>query len=317
MVLDLEGRLVLANPMAQNLLAGPWSEELYERVVGLRHGAAAEHVEWEFGTASFEALASSVEMDGKEIGTVIVLRDITRLKELDRLKSQFVATVSHELRTPLANITLYLSLLQKNQGEREVHYYETLERETERLTIMIEDLLDLSKLDALRQVKYQRLALDALITELVEAQRPICDAKRIDLSYISHGDPIILANRDHLIQVFTNLIANAIAYTPAGEKIELRLSSPVDVKDRPGVLVEVEDGGVGIPRDELPYIFDRFYRGRMAQQLKIHGSGLGLAIVREIIEGHGGSISVQSDIGQGTCFRLWLPITEGGEIENG
>jgi signal transduction histidine kinase len=317
MVLDLEGRLVLANPKAQDLLAGSWSEELYERVVSLRHGIPGEHVEWEFGTASFEALASSVEMDDQEIGTVIVLREITRLKELDRLKSQFVATVSHELRTPLANITLYLSLLRRNQGDRDPHYYETLERETERLTIMIEDLLDLSRLDAQREVKFDRLRLRNLLAEIAEGQQPVCESKRIELIYLPEGDPIILANRDHLIQVFTNLIANAIAYTPAGEKIQLRLSSTVYKHDRPGVNIEVEDSGVGIPTDELPYVFDRFYRGRMAQQLKIHGSGLGLAIVREIVEGHGGDISVQSDIGQGTCFQLWLPLAEGGENENG
>jgi two-component system phosphate regulon sensor histidine kinase PhoR len=233
------------------------------------------------------------------------------------LKSQFVATVSHELRTPLANIKLYLSLLRRSQVDRESHYFQTLESETERLTTMIEDLLDLSRLDAEQKIEFHAVALGELLEEIVEAQRPVCANKRLELTYDAQGKPQIMGNRDRLIQVFTNLLANAIAYTPAGDSIQVRLMPAECSEDKVGVVVEVEDSGMGIPADELPYVFDRFYHGRMAQQLKIHGSGLGLAIVREIIEGHGGSISVRSDLGRGTCIRLWLPLAEGGEMHYG
>jgi two-component system phosphate regulon sensor histidine kinase PhoR len=317
MVLDLEGRLIMANPMAQSLLGRVWSEQIYQRVVDLQKDGTQEQATWEFGAESFEALASNVVLDGQVIGTVIVLRDITRLKELDRLKSQFVATVSHELRTPLANIKLYLSLLRRSQAEREPHYFQTLETETERLTTMIEDLLDLSRLDTELKVEFRPLALGDLLREIIKTQRPVCANKRIDLVFKATDQPLVMGNRDRLIQVFTNLLANAIAYTPAGDSIHVRMGISTSADDKLGAYVEVEDTGVGIPADELPYVFDRFYRGRMAQQLKIHGSGLGLAIVREIIESHGGNISVSSDIGKGTCFRLWLPLAEGGEDNYG
>lgn len=317
MVLDLEGRLVLANPTAQSLLGRVWSDQLYQHVVELQQDENHEQASWEFGSESFEALASNVDLDGQVIGTVVVLRNITRLKELDRLKTQFVATVSHELRTPLANIKLYLSLLRRRNVDRESHYFQTLDRETERLTTMIEDLLDLSRLDAEKQVAFHPLELGDLMLEIIEAQRPVCANKRLTLRYKADGHMQIVGNRDRLIQVFTNLIANAIAYTPAGGSIAVQVKSTERVDDKVGVIIEVEDTGMGIPADELPYVFDRFYRGRMAQQLKIHGSGLGLAIVREIVESHGGNISVRSGIGKGTCFRIWLPLAEGGEEHHG
>jgi two-component system phosphate regulon sensor histidine kinase PhoR len=313
MALDLEGRLVLANPMAQSLLSGPWSEQLYQHIVELQQDAEQDQASWEFGPESFEALASKVELEGRVIGTVIALRNITRLKELDRLKSQFVATVSHELRTPLANIKLYLSLLRRSKGERDPHYFQTLVSETDRLTSMIEDLLDLSRLDGERQIEFRPLQLGELVDEIVAAQRPICAYKRLTLDFSVSGQASILGNRDRLIQVFTNLMANAIAYTPTGGTIRIRLLPIEFVQEQAGVVVEVEDTGMGIPAEELPYVFDRFYRGRMAQQLRIHGSGLGLAIVSDIVEGHGGTIGVSSRMGQGTCFRLWLPIVDGGE----
>ena len=317
MVLDLEGRLVLANPTAQSLLGGPWSEQLYQSVVELQKDESREQTSWEFGPESFEALASNVELEERVIGTVIVLRNITRLQELDRLKSQFVATVSHELRTPLANIKLYLSLLRRSSGEPESHYFQTLGSETDRLTAMIEDLLDLSRLDAEQQIEFSPIELSDLLEEIVQTQRPICANKRLSLEYEAGGNSRVLGNRDRLIQVFTNLMANAIAYTPAGGSVRIRLHPGKPAQASAGVVIEVEDSGMGIPADELPYVFDRFYRGRMAQQLKIHGSGLGLAIVRDIIEGHGGTITVRSDIEQGTSFELWLPIAERGERNHG
>lgn len=316
MVLDLEGRLVLANPTAQALLSGAWSEQLYQRVLDLQMDEEHGQASWEFGNQSFEALASHVELEDQVIGTVVVLRNITRLKELDRLKSQFVATVSHELRTPLANIKLYLSLLRRSQGEPESHYFQTLNSETDRLTTMIEDLLDLSRLETEPQDGFELIHLGDFVAEIVETQKPVCASKRLALVYEPKVNPQVWGNQDRLIQVFTNLMANAISYTPAGKTIWIRIGPAGESHPR-GVVVEVEDSGMGIPADELPYVFDRFYRGRMAQQLKIHGSGLGLSIVREIIESHGGNISVRSDIGNGTRFQIWLPIGEGGENHHG
>ncbi len=317
MVLDLEGRLILANPMAQSLLSRAWSEQLYQRVVALQQDTTQDQASWEFGSESFEALSSNVDLDGQIIGTVIVLRDITRLKELDRLKSQFVATVSHELRTPLANIKLYLSLLRRSQVDGDSHYYKTLDSETQRLTTMIEDLLDLSRLDSEQKIAFHPLDLRTLLEEIIETQRPMCVEKRIDLTYDLEGTPRILGNHDRLIQVFTNLFANALAYTPAGNSIAISLRPSMEGEPAKGVVVIVDDTGMGIPAEEIPYVFDRFYRGTMAQQLKIHGSGLGLAIVREIVESHGGTITVQSGIGRGTSFRLWFPLAGSGEDNNG
>ena len=249
--------------------------------------------------------------DGAPINFVGVHHDISSLKELDRLKSQFVSDVSHELRTPLTNIRLYLDLLaQTEYDQRAARYMETLSRESDRLRALIEDLLSLSRLES-RAVAFAREAVDVnrMLMALAEDRERLL-AKRglgLELECEAHL-PLVLGDEKLLSQVFTNLLTNAMNYTPEGGRITLRSRSQ-SAGEHHWVVVEVNDTGLGIPPEEQPMIFRRFFRGRASGDGAIPGTGLGLAICKEIAEQHGGRITVTSDgiPGQGSTFTVWLP----------
>jgi len=260
---------------------------------------------------AFRAWASPVTLGDLAVGTVVVLRDISRLRELDRLKSHFVATVSHELRTPLANIKLYLSLLRRGHEQRRGQYVQVLEEETGRLSAMIEDLLDLSRLEAMREVEPgEPVELRGLLRQVMESLRPSFAAKSIDARLEEGPSPVVVGRRDQLIQVFTNLLSNSVQYTPSGGWVRLRIQDGEPDSQPRMASVAVQDGGQGIPEKDLPYIFDRFYRGSLARSSNLPGSGLGLAIVREILDRHQGRITVLSRLGEGSTFTVWLPQGE-------
>jgi two-component system sensor histidine kinase ResE len=311
-VLDLEGELVLTNPVAQTLLEGPKSSEVLAQIGRLhaQGGVVSEQVE--LGELTFQALASPVKLGDLAVGTVIVLRDISRLRELDRLKSQFVATVSHELRTPLANIKLYLSLLRRGREDRREQYLGVLEQEAGRLGDMIEDLLNLSRLESRAQVEGVELVeLRPMLEQVVENHRPSFQAKDLKVEVVGESGETVPANRNQLIQVFTNLLSNAINYTAPGGWVRLCVEGVVDVGGEPMMGVAVQDNGPGIPDEDLPYIFERFYRGSLARVHHIPGSGLGLSIVSEILKRHGGQVRVSSTVGGGSTFTVYLPSGEG------
>ncbi len=308
LVFDLEGDLVMANSQAQNLMAGEWSEGVLTQISRL-HGAKSRVQEsFDIGEASFQALASPVELDGGSIGTVIILRDITRLQELDRLKSKFVATVSHELRTPLANIKVYLSLLRRSKEDNQERYLGVLNQETDRLTSMIEELLDLSRLESKKEIEMEPVEITEILDHVVERHRPTCEEKGIHLAHETENAVMVLGNRDQLIRLFTNLVANAATYTDPGGVISLNTTREEEKDGIAYVCVEVRDNGVGISEGDQPFLFDRFYRGTMARKNNIPGSGLGLAIVREIVNLHGGLVAVESEVGVGSVFTVRLPL---------
>ena len=308
LVFDLEGDLVMANPQAQNMMAGEWSEGVLTQISRLHGEKGRIQESFDIGEASFQALASPVELDGDSIGTVIVLRDITRLQELDRLKSEFVATVSHELRTPLANIKVYLSLLQRSKQANRQRYLGVLNQETDRLTSMIEELLDLSRLESQKEIEMEPVEMTDILAQVVEQHRPTCDEKGIHIAHETEGSVRVLGNSDQLIRLFTNLVANAATYTDPGGMISLNISGEKEEDGIAYVCVDVRDDGVGISEEDQPFLFDRFYRGTMARKHRIPGSGLGLAIVREIVNLHGGRVGVESDVGVGSVFTVWLPL---------
>ncbi|MCJ7513262.1 MAG: GAF domain-containing protein [Anaerolineales bacterium] len=237
--------------------------------------------------------------------------DISGLKAQDRLKTQFVSDVSHELRTPLTNIRLYLDLLGETADTQKLlRYRETLIREAERLTGLIDDLLSLSRLESgTAQINPVVVHLNEIVTSLVQDRRALAARSGLLLDVVcdpdlppTRGDPRLLA------QVFTNLLTNAMNYTPSGGQVTLctlRRESPEGFWS----IVEVADSGPGIPIDEQPLLFRRFFRGRAGQARGIPGTGLGLAICKEIIEHHQGRITVESQgvPGKGTCFTVWLP----------
>ncbi len=313
LVLDLNGRLVLANPVAQRLLEGPRAGDLVAHIGRLHAQGGVVSEQLELGAMTLQALASPVTQEDLAIGTVIVLRDITRLRELDRLKSQFVATVSHELRTPLANIKLYLSLLRKGREDRRDQYQQVLERETGRLSDMIEDLLDLSRLEGRPQViEREPVEVVPLLEQVVENLRPSFVAKGLRLGLEGSHRVIVPINRNQVVRVLTNLLSNALQYTAPGGWVRVKLEPEEQINGRAMMRVDVQDNGQGIAEEDLPYIFERFYRGQQARDSQVPGSGLGLAIVHDIVERHGGRVEAVSQLGEGSTFTVWLPLDQGG-----
>jgi signal transduction histidine kinase len=237
----------------------------------------------------------------------------TQLQELDRLKTEFVSNVTHELRTPITNILLYLDLLRLSPAaERSAHYLDVLKSESVRLGGLIEDLLTLSRLErGAIAMDVEPHPLDALLAEVLVAQTPSAHSRGVDLGHDPNLDlPVALVSRTQILQVFTNLVANAIAYARPGG--EVRLSTrEATVGERALVGARVFNDGPPIDPEDLPHIFDRFYRGRTGQESGQPGTGLGLAISREIVERHAGWIEVESGT-EGTAFTVWLPAPPAG-----
>ncbi|MDI6853286.1 MAG: response regulator [Deltaproteobacteria bacterium] len=246
--------------------------------------------------------------DRETLGTVTVLHDITGFKELDRLKSDFVNLVSHELRSPLSSIIMqHKVILEGLAGDLTDKQREMLTRAHDKmqgLLDLINDLLDLAKIESgHRHLEQVPLDLGEVINEVAEFLRVKAEEQNISLEVSLPPElPRILADRRGIEEVFTNLLTNAIKYSPDGGAVRIAAVSHVDY-----VEAAVSDQGIGIEEDEIPKIFDKFYRVKHPKTRQVLGTGLGLAIVKNIIEAHRGSIKVESQLGKGTTFKVLLP----------
>ncbi len=313
-VTDRAGNLVRANPAAERLLSSARAEGtdlvafIRDLALGFRPPTAQSTVVIAGRTYQAQAAPVRGETEG-DLGAVVVLRDVTYFKELDQLKSEFVSNVSHELRTPLANLKLYLTLLEKGRPERRATHLRVLNQEVRRLETLIEDILDLSRLETRgEQAERIPLQMDEIVQQVVQSLAPQATSRNVNLSFEPSPVPPVKANRDQIIQLVTNLVANAINYTEAGGKIVLTLGVMVREGKR-WVALAVKDTGVGIAPSELPHIFDRFYRGERQRHMA-PGTGLGLAIVKEILDLHQGWIDVKSHPGMGSTFTVGLPALD-------
>lgn len=240
--------------------------------------------------------------------TSILQATVEQLQELDRLKSAFVGIVSHELRTPLTPIkTLVENLLDGVGGslsEQQHHYLSRIQANADRLTRMLNELLDLSKIEAGKtELRPTVLSIQELIADVLDVLQPLAQQKSITMEVTSlDGIPKVHADRDKLYEVLANLVDNAIKFTPSGGRIQIGTKV---LNDR-YIRVEVSDTGCGIPEEDLPKIFDKFYR--VHSLLSNHaGAGLGLAIAKGLIELHGGTIGVESTSGKGSHFYFTVP----------
>jgi len=233
-----------------------------------------------------------------------------RLLELDRLKSEFVSNVSHELRTPITNILLYLDLLaQPGRADRAAAYLGILKNEAHRLGKLIEDLLTLSRMErGALPPDVEPHSLDPLVAEVLASHLVRAAAKGIEVMHDPNPSlPVVRVSRDQMSQVFTNLVANAVAYTPPGGMIHVACDEG-QIGDRRYAVVRVHNSGPPIEAGDLAHLFERFFRGRNARESVELGTGLGLAITKEIVERHHGWIAVDSREGYGTTFAVWLPV---------
>lgn len=231
-----------------------------------------------------------------------------RLKELDRLKSKFVSDVSHELRSPITNLALYLELLEHARPEKQSHYLTILKNQTKRLIQLVEDILNLSRLEAGKDdLVFSPVDLNAITRQVAVAHRLRAQEAGLILAFEPAPDlPSIVGDPNQLTQVVTNLVDNAINYTPEGT---VSISTRLDSKTGQ-VCLAVKDSGSGIGSPDLAHIFERFYRGQYASDYSIPGTGLGLAIVKEIVDLHHGTVTVASAETEGTTFKVWLPLAD-------
>jgi two-component system NtrC family sensor kinase len=252
---------------------------------------------------TFNAQLSPVE----GVGYVLMMQDITHLKELDRIKSEFVFTVSHDLRTPLTTIQGYVGLLERvgelNGEQRE--FVKRIRVSIADITDLIGELLDLGRIEAGYDLEMEPLHLESIITAVVAEFEPQAVQKRQELRWKRRTMPVVRGNPRRLRQVVENLIANAVKYTHEGGWISVEIA-----KDEQHIAVTVADNGIGIPLAEQPYIFERFYRVESDQTQDIKGTGLGLTIARSVIEKHGGRVWVDSRPGVGSAFTFLLPTME-------
>jgi PAS domain S-box-containing protein len=235
-------------------------------------------------------------------------------KELEQRKDAFISMASHELRNPLTALKLQTTLLHRQLAKQgildQVSALASMETQIKTITRLVEDLLDVSKIQAGRLEYVQEpVDLDALLREIVDTIQQTHPSHRILVQGTVQTS--LLADRDRLGQVFTNLLSNAIKYSPGAETVEMDLSTSEDV-----VMVSVHDHGLGIPRELRDKIFERFYRVTDPNQKRIAGLGMGLYIVAEIVKGHGGSITVDSAVGTGSTFTVTLPLTPLGDASS-
>ena len=262
-----------------------------------------------------EASPAGGERDN-EACVVLVFHDITELRRLETIRKDFVANVSHELRTPLTSIKGYVEALldgAKDDPAASTKFLDIILKQSDRLNLIIEDLLELSKIESGRvSLKEEPLVLRSIIDRTMSMIKPIADKKRHRLiAVIDPSLPPVAGDEDRLVQVLTNLLDNAIKYTPAGGTITVTATpvSAVENAEQPAGSIElrVADTGIGIPEQDRPRVFERFYRVDKARSRDLGGTGLGLAIVKHIVEGHGGHVWVEANHPQGSRFVVRLP----------
>jgi signal transduction histidine kinase/HAMP domain-containing protein len=265
------------------------------------------------GRRTFARYAAPVhDGRGRLIGRLLVVREITGEREAERAKQDFFALVSHELRTPLTAILGYVELVLSDDAAafpaEHARHLEVIDRNARRLVRLVGDLLFAAQVEgAPLLLEPAEVDLAALVRDAVELAG--CRADEAGIALEMELEPVerCVADRDRLAQVLDNLLSNALKFTPAGGRVVVRLKG-----DGRQATIEVADTGAGIAAEDLPHLFDRFYRARDATRRSVPGLGLGLTIVRTIVEGHGGAVSVRSEPGRGTSFTVRLPAAGSG-----
>jgi two-component system phosphate regulon sensor histidine kinase PhoR len=319
-VLDQEGKIVLTNSAFETMFHlrreefwGKYHYEvlrhhqlnlLIEEVRRKRHSISSE-MGLNLPHACFEIHATPTE--GASSWIVLVFHNITKIKRLEQVRSDFVANISHELNTPLSAVKGYLETLSDEWDEdpaRAREYLEILQRHTDRMQNIVSDLLQLSRIESGSDpVRKEPIQLKGYIDRIVLSLAPLAKKKEILLQSVAGGDDFcVWADPEKMHRALVNLLDNALKYTPDKGQIVIEASD-----QGVAITIAIRDTGIGIPKGDQIRIFERFYRVDRARSRELGGTGLGLSIVKHIVEAHEGQIAVKSEIGKGTCFTITLP----------
>ena len=315
---DARGEIIMINPVARELFAGDEPEkegkvtlpsEIIEPLQRALDGAAFAEREFKHNGRYLRLkLAPLRANEGGIDGAVALLQDVTREQQLEQMRRDFISDISHELRTPLSFLQGYTEALIEGLAQTEaerMEYLGSILEEIYRLRRLVLELLDLAQLES-GQLSMARdpLSLTGLTRKVYHKLEPLARDARLHFSLALPGEEIlVLGDRDRLEQVLINLLSNAFRFTPEGGRISLE----VEV-DEGHARVKVVDTGPGIPQEDLPFVWERFYKVEKSRARESGGTGLGLSIVKNIVEAHGGTVAVQSKLGAGSTFSFTIPL---------
>ena len=335
MVLDCRGRVLQVNPALERMFdvtriearghpcsdvfRHPQLDTLVSTVLTKRMNEEDEILLHPNGRClHIEASVTACDREN-EACAVLVFHDVTELRRLENIRKDFVANVSHELRTPLTSIKGYIEALLdggKDDPDISTKFLDIILKQSDRLNLILEDLLQLSKIES-GQVLFKRepLQVRRVIERTLAMIKPLADKKGHRLvSFVEDDLPAVLGDEDRLTQVLSNLLDNAVKYTPERGTITVAAHPVSDDTEQPALVTAVElsvtDTGIGIPEQDRPRVFERFYRVDKARSRELGGTGLGLAIVRHIVEGQGGRVWVEANTPTGSRFVVWLPVPQ-------
>ena len=313
---NAEGKLIHMNPTAENLLGATFQEDAHFNDVfeGIDAPTPIAAGEQGFVKMELERMGRTLSVlfapyGENERGIIAVIHDITEQRKLDEARREFIANVSHELRTPLTNVKSYTETLIDAAGElptdTEVKFLSVIAGETDRMTRIVKDLLTLSKLDCGKMdLHFHRFSMQHMVESVYNAMVLEAGNNGLELTLNIQGKmPDMNGDRERLEQVVINILSNAVKYTPSGGHIVLSAAR----RDEGHVMIRVKDDGMGIPKDDIPRLFERFYRVDKARSRAKGGSGLGLAIAKEMVEAHRGTIYLESQLDEGTTVTVVLP----------
>jgi PAS domain S-box-containing protein len=321
LVTDASNRLILANPAAGSVFGVTirrGERPDFEKTIhhdGLRdllQASATERHSAEIRMSdgkTYLAMASPMTAEGKTVGRVCILRDVTQLKEIDTLKSDFVSTVSHDLRSPLTLMRGYATMLEMagELNEQQKSYIRMIVQGVDNMARLVNNLLDLGRIEFGVGLQVDSIPVLDILERVTGSLQMQAKQKQIsigveipkDLPHAIEADPALLQ------QALYNLVENALKYTPEGGEVTIHLQTA------PSELTfAVQDSGIGIPNNDLPRLFEKFYRGTNREALAQRGTGLGLAIVKSIAERHSGKVWVESELGKGSTFYLQIPLAQ-------
>ena len=321
MAFNKQGVLVHVNSACYDMIGatsmGPNFEQVFENIgldVNFEELLAGKHYEQVDHTLTIGDRYLKMHFDAylnakKETdGLVVVIQDVTKQQKLDQMRKEFVANVSHELRTPLTTVKSYTeTLIDGAIDEREtaMHFLSVMEKEADRMTALVQDLLELSRIDNKQiQLEFVAINLKPLLEEVLEAQYIHITKKghQLKVSYDKSKEYWVEGDVSRIRQILHNILSNAIKYSPEAGILSVAMRNEGDF-----VIIEISDTGVGIPKEDLERIFERFYRVDKARSRKMGGTGLGLSIAKELMLLHKGDIKIESKLGEGTKASLLFP----------